>query len=294
MQRRRFLHLSALTTASAAFSALPAGSTFLPQPVVHIGVQLWSVREAMLKDAAATVQNLAKTGYREVEAYGYENGKIFGLTLPDFMKLLEDNGITMPSIHKTMTLSHYNATTKDITDSLKKDIDDLAARQVRYVVCPYIEEKERGSIEQLIGLYRAAADYCTKAGVHFAYHNHDFEYSRRGPDGRLLIEWLLHELDPAKVTMEMDFYWVTFAGYNPIDWFKAYPGRWALCHLKDMARTEKRETIEVGDGFIDFASILKWSKKAGLRYHFIELENYVTTPLEGVKKALNQFKKVKY
>ena len=120
-----------------------------------------------------------------------------------------------------------------------------------------------------------------------------FHAGQRGPDGRLLIEWLLHETDPKLVAMEMDMYWVAFAKNNPIDWFKLYPGRWELCHVKDMAATEKRETIEVGDGTIDFSSIFKLSATAGLKYYIIELENYRTTSMEGVKKARAGFLKIR-
>ena len=116
----------------------------------------------------------------------------------------------------------------------------------------------------------------------------------KGPDGRLMNEWLLQEIDPKVMSMEMDIYWVCFAGYNPRDWFRHYPGRWELCHAKDMAKTEKRETVEVGDGSIDFASIFKQGKLAGLQYHIVELEHYKTTPMEGVERARENFLKLRF
>jgi sugar phosphate isomerase/epimerase len=292
MNRRRFLQISALAGTATALSgnALWAAAE---KPVTRLGVQLWSVREDMNKEAASTIQAIAKMGYREVEAFGFQNGKIFGMSLPDFMKLLGANELSMPSIHKSMDSSDYDKAAKDIKDTLKKDIDALVAQGVKYVICPYMNEGDRGNIADMVQLYRATADYCARAGTRFGYHNHDFEYSKKGPDGRLLIEWLLHELDPKKVVMEMDFYWVAYAGFNPTDWFNAYPGRWELCHLKDMSRSQNRETIEFGDGSIDFASILKWQNKAGLRHKFIELEHYKTTPMEGIKKSIDQFKKLR-
>jgi sugar phosphate isomerase/epimerase len=292
MQRRRFLQLSALATSAAALSA-HTGLDF-DKPVSHLGVQLWSVREDMNKDAKGSVEALAKMGYREVEGFGYNDGKMFGLSMKDYAKLLRANAIAMPSTHYGMGLDSYDTATKQIKDSAKKAIDDFAAMGTRYVICPYLSEELRPKIAELIPVFSAAADYCAKAGVKFGYHNHDFEYTQKGPDGRLLMEWLLHELDPKKVAMEMDLYWVVYANHNPLDWFKAYPGRFELCHAKDMARSTERETIEVGDGSVDFAGIFKKSAQAGLKYYIVELEHYKTTPLQGVKKARENFLKIRF
>lgn len=292
MQRRRFLQLSALATTAAA---LPASSWVnLEKPVRQLGVQLWSVRDVMTKDPVTTVKGLAKMGYRQVEGFGYGDGNIFGMAFKEYIKLLKDNAITMPSIHHAFTLNEYNAAQKDITDAAKKAIDDFAAGGMRYVINPYMAQEFRGRITELIPVYAAAANYCAKAGVKFGYHNHDFEYTTKGPDGRLLIEWLLHELDPKKVTMEMDMYWVAFAKHNPIDWINMYPGRWELCHVKDMAKSPEHETIEVGDGSIDYSAILKHSAKAGIKQYIIELEHYKTTSMQGVQRSRENFLKLRF
>jgi len=292
MQRRRFLQLSALATTAAA---LPAYSwTDLEKPVRHLGVQLWSIREDMTKDPTATVKGLAKMGYREVEGFGYSNGTIFGKNFKEYINLLKDNGISMPSLHYAITLKEYDTASKDITDAAKKAIDEFAANGAKYVINPYMSEEFRGRIAEMIPVFSAAANYCAKAGVRFGYHNHDFEYIRKGPDGRLIIEWLLHELDPKKVAMEMDMYWVAFANHNPLDWINAYPGRWELCHVKDMAKSPQRESIEVGDGSVDFAGIFRQSAKAGLKYYIVELEHYKTTPMDGVQRSRENFLKLRF
>ncbi|HNM26879.1 MAG TPA: sugar phosphate isomerase/epimerase, partial [Saprospiraceae bacterium] len=106
--------------------------------------------------------------------------------------------------------------------------------------------------------------------------------------------WLLQEVDPALMTMELDLYWAVYAGQKPADLFHKYPGRFRLCHVKDMAKTPQRQTVEVGDGSIDFAAIFKDSKLAGLQYYVIELEHYATTPLNGVKRARENFRKIRF
>jgi sugar phosphate isomerase/epimerase len=232
-------------------------------------------------------------GYKEVEGFGYKEGKMFNLPIQDYAKLLKDNGIATPSCHYDLNLKIWNSATKSLTDDTKKAIDDMASIGQRYVINPWMDEPDRPKIAEFIPIFNAAAEYCRKAGVKFGYHNHGFEFDQKAADGRLLIEWLLHEIDPKLMTMEMDLYWVTFAKNNPLDWFRLYPGRWELCHVKDLAATEKRETIEVGDGVIDFSPIFKQSALAGLKYYIIELEHYRTTSMEGVKKARAGFLKIK-
>jgi sugar phosphate isomerase/epimerase len=263
-------------------------------PVTHLGLQLWSIREDMKKDAAGTVKSLANMGYREVEGFGYSDGKMFGMPIADFSKLLKDNGITMPSSHHMVTSKDYDSAKKELSDAAKKAIDDFTSVGTKYVICPYMADDDRLKIADMVKAYQAAAEYAKKAGVRFGYHNHDFEFTKRGPDNRLLIEWILHEVDAKLLAMQMDIYWVAFANYNPLDWIKLYPGRWELCHAKDMAKTEKRETVEVGDGSIDFTSIFRQSKLAGLKHYVIELEHYKTTPLEGLKRARENFLKLKF
>jgi sugar phosphate isomerase/epimerase len=246
----------------------------------------------MGKDAAGTVKALAKMGYKEVEGFGYSEGKMFGMPYKDFVSLLKDNGISMPSSHVMFDSKAYDPTTKSLSDAAKKSIDDAVSGGQKYIVNPYMVDPDRLIIEKMVPVYQAAGEYAQKAGIRFGYHNHNFEFEKRGPDNRLLIEWLLHEVDPKVMTMEMDIYWVKFANHNPLDWFRLYPGRWELCHAKDLANTEKRESVEVGDGAIDFNEIFRQSKTAGLKYYIIELENYVTTPIQGAERALKGFKKL--
>lgn len=287
--RRNFLKTSSLAVAGAA--VLPRLS-FVNTEVQHLGIQLWSVREDMGKDAAGTVKALAKMGYKEVEGFGYSEGKMFGMPYKDFVSLLKDNGISMPSSHVMFDSKAYDPTTKSLSDAAKKSIDDAVSGGQKYIVNPYMVDPDRLIIEKMVPVYQAAGEYAQKAGIRFGYHNHNFEFEKRGPDNRLLIEWLLHEVDPKVMTMEMDIYWVKFANHNPLDWFRLYPGRWELCHAKDLANTEKRESVEVGDGAIDFNEIFRQSKTAGLKYYIIELENYVTTPIQGAERALKGFKKL--
>jgi sugar phosphate isomerase/epimerase len=291
--RRNFLKTTSLALAGTALAAHKLPLSFDSYPATHLGLQLWSVRDAMAIDAASTIVALGQMGYREVEGFGFKDGKMFGLPIADYAKLLKDNGISSPSCHHPVTLKDWNAGTKTISDDVKKAIDAMASIGQRYMVVPWMGAEDRPQIADMVQAFNATAAYCRQAGLKFGYHNHDFEYTQKGPDGRLLIEWLLHETDPKLVAMEMDMYWVVYANHNPLDWFRIYPGRWELCHVKDLAATEKRETIEVGDGVIDFSTIFKQSANAGLKYYIVELEHYRTTSMDGVKKARAGFLKIR-
>jgi sugar phosphate isomerase/epimerase len=286
--RRNFLKTSSLALAGLATQDLH----FLDsRKVKHLGVQLYSVRDDMFKDPKGTIETVARMGYREVEAFGHGDSKLFGLGYRDFGKLLKTNGLKMPSSHIMVTLKDYNTKTKDISDAIKRTYDEAAALGQKYVICPWMNQEERDKIADLIPAYAAANRYAKKAGVQFAYHNHDFEFLVKGPDGRSMYRWILEELD---VPMEMDIYWVHFANEKPLDWFQKYPGRFHLCHAKDLAKTAKRETVEVGDGSIDFAGVFSHRKLAGMKYFVVELEHYKTTPLEGIKKSREGFLKLKF
>jgi sugar phosphate isomerase/epimerase len=292
ISRRRFVQVAAV--AGSALSLGKGLRSVLGPTEISPGLQLWSVRDALSKDPAAAVKSLAKMGYRKVEGFGMDSGKMFGLSVADFIKIVKDNGMKMPSTHCKFTLADYDAGKKMLSDTAKKTIDLAVSQGVKYVINPWLDEKERGQIDQLVPVYQAAAAYAKKAGGKFAYHNHDFEFTKKGPDGRLLIEWILHETDPALVDMEMDMYWVVFAGYNPVDWFERYPGRWKLCHVKDLASTAARESIEVGEGTIDFNAIFKHRKKAGLEHFVIELEHYRTNSMDGVDLCRKNFRKLRF
>jgi sugar phosphate isomerase/epimerase len=289
--RRTFLQNTSLALAGTALSA---ERWIEKKSVAHLGVQLYSIRDDMAKDPTGTLAKVAQMGYREVEGFGYADGKMFGMPIAEYTKALKANGLTMPSSHRNFTLEEYDEAKKDITDSAKRAIDDAVKMGQRYIILPWWKAEERPFLEKIVKIAAAASRYAATAGIRCGYHNHDFEFTQRGPDGRLFIEWLLHEVDPSNFAFEMDIYWVCYARHNPLDWFRLYPGRWELCHAKDLAATEKRETIEFGDGTIDFPGIFRKSQQAGLRHYVIELEHYRTTPMEGVKRARQNFVKTQW
>jgi len=288
MERRQFVQQTII--AGSVMTLLPAELYSLKAK--HVGLQMWSVRDATDKDPLGTITRLAQMGYKEIEGFKYADGKFYNWTPAEFKNQLHHLGLKMLSAHTAVNLQSWDQQHNMITDAMKKCIDAHAELGVKQLICPHIAQENRGpeDIKKLIDILNHVGAASKKAGMQFGYHNHDFEFVN--PDGKFMMDRILEGTDPDLVIWEMDLYWVVFAHEDPIAWIKKYPGRIKAFHVKDMANTPARETIEVGDGTIDFASIFRHSKEAGIKYYFVELENYKTNSLDGVDKCLRNLKEI--
>ncbi|HJW30524.1 MAG TPA: TIM barrel protein, partial [Saprospiraceae bacterium] len=133
---------------------------------------------------------------------------------------------------------------------------------------------------------------CHSHGIQFGYHNHDFEFRKMEGTATTMYDYILDNTDPKLVKMEMDLYWVRFANEDPIQWINKHPGRFSAFHVKDMADTPARESIEIGDGVIDFSPIFNLKAARSVQYYIVELESYRTTSMDGVNTCLQRLKKI--
>ena len=129
------------------------------------------------------------------------------------------------------------------------------------------------------------AEKCAKAGIQFCHHNHDFEFAAQG--GVYPYDILLGQTDPKLVKMELDLYWATKAGQDPVKLFEAHPGRFPLWHLKDMDNTPDHKFTEVGNGTIDFKRIFAHKATAGMKYWFVEQDKCPGSPFDSITKSIN-------
>jgi sugar phosphate isomerase/epimerase len=231
-----------------------------------LNVQLYTVRDAVSKNLEGTLERLAGLGYKNIELYGY-NGTFFGKTASEFKTILGNAGIKVLSSHHTTGIAMKNKGT--ISDGWDKAIEDVHALGAEYMVCAYLMPNERTPeiYKSLPAMFEKAATATKAAGIQFAYHNHDFEFEKL--DDTLVYDFLLKNTPGDLVKMEMDLYWISKAGHDPVAYFEKYPGRFAMWHVKDMEAGTKAIT-EVGNGTIDFDRIFKARKKAGLKYWFVE------------------------
>ncbi len=260
--RRDFLKT---TAAFAAASMVFPMSAFAADKKV-IGLQLYTVRDKIQKDLKSTLEKVAQIGYNSAEAAGYnmKDSTFYGMEIKPFTSLLNDLGMPLNSSHTVFEL-----------DAAEKVIGDAAAAGAKYIIYPFLDAKFRTNLDG----WKATAEkfnkmgaIAKKNGIIFGYHNHAFEFEKM--DGQIPYDILLKETDPDLVTFEMDLYWVTRGGQSPIDYFKKYPGRFQLWHVKDMVKTDDMFFAPVGTGRMDFASIFAEKKTAGMKYFFVEQDSF--------------------
>jgi len=274
MNRRTFIGTTAAATLATA--ARSAWTTESAHKIGRIGLQLYTVREAMKTDVAGTIAKVASTGYQEVEFAGY-----FDHSPQDIRALLDKNGLASPSCHVG-----YDLVEKRWPETLD------AAKIVghRYIICPWIDEKQRAEPsgwQRAAELFNKAGEASKKAGIQFGYHNHSFEFDpAESLGGKLPYDFLLETLDPQLVTMELDLCWISVAGKDPVAYFEKYPGRFPLVHVKDWVRDASSSSgyqgamgqsvkyggrmANVGQGSVDWKRIFAESGKAGIKHYFVE------------------------
>jgi len=286
MKRRHFIQNLSLGAAGLYMSPLLADQ-FKKK---SLNVQLYTVRDAVSKNLEGTLERLAGLGYKNIELYGY-NGTFFGKTVSEFKTILGNTGIKVLSSHHTTGIAMKGKGT--LSDGWDKAIEDVHAIGAEYMVCAFLFPNERTPeiYKSLPAMFEKAATATNAAGIQFAYHNHDFEFEKL--DDTLVYDFLLKNTPGDLVKMEMDLYWISKAGQDPVAYFEKYPGRFAMWHVKDMEAGTKAIT-EVGNGTIDFDRIFKARKKAGLKYWFVEQDTSKRDMFESLTISRNNLAKKNY
>lgn len=279
INRRTFLTHAGLIGAGVAL--LPKLSLAAGNRVA--GLQLYTLRDELPKDVRGVIAKVAKAGYKEVEVFGYskQNG-FWGLQPAEFKKLLDQHGLKSPSGHYGMDRLLGEGKLDEVEDA-------ITAGKIlghHYITMPYIDAKFRktsADLKNVAAKLNMAAKRVKAAGLKMAYHNHDFEFMPI--DGTTLYEVLLKETDPAMVSFEMDLYWVVRAGQDPIKWFEKYPGRFAMVHVKDMDKQDRKLNTEVGKGDVNFKQIFAKAKLAGIKHYIVEQENFKIDPYVSITES---------
>jgi sugar phosphate isomerase/epimerase len=275
MDRRTFLTTIA---AGAIVSSRLSWAATDDRKLDKIGVQLYSVRDLMKKDFEGTLAKVAAIGYREVEFAGLFDHK------PQHVRaVLDKSGLSAPSSHVDY---------KKLGSDWSKTLDEAHTLGQSFIVCPWVDEglrKTPDSWKQVGETFNRAGEESKKAGIQFAYHNHDWEFQKQ--NGQFLYDLLLDETDPRLVQMEMDLFWITKAGQDPLTYFNRYPGRFPLVHVKDMKKNG--EMTEVGNGVIDFKRIFAQSDKAGIQHYFVEHDD-PKSPLDSIKISFENLQRLRF
>lgn len=310
--KRDFLKNSAaLAVGSLILQRLPIASVFPgSQQIDRIGVQLFSIPKILEKDFAGTMKMLSKIGYKEIEFYGpypfsakedierwkavtpslgFSGSGYFGLTVQQVKKILDDNGLASPSMHTGLfTLENRMAEMAEAAQVLGTKYIILPSAQTQSTLDGY-----KLQADQFNKIGASAA----KHGLRFAYHNHG--NGLKEMDGRVPMELILEQTDPKLVYMQMDIYWTTAGGIDPVAYLDKYPGRFRLMHIKDMSKKvqfsgdggDSKQWIELfpyltdaGSGVLDIKSILSHAKKSGMEHYIVE-RDLAPNPEEALGKA---------
>jgi sugar phosphate isomerase/epimerase len=242
-----------------------------------IGVQLYTVRTLLEKDFEGTLAALAALGLREVEFAGY-----YGHSPQSVRDALARTGLTAPSAHLPL---------ESVRDDLPRLLEGARVIGHQYLVVPWLPDTQR-----TLDGYRAAADLFNRvgqqvqaSGMHFAYHNHAFEFAVR--DGHLPYDVLLERCDPRYVAFEMDLYWITKGGQDPLSYFARWPGRFPLVHVKDSSGPPDHRMTDVGAGRIPWTAIFARRQQAGIRHAFIEHDE-PADPLASVRRSYEYLRRL--
>jgi sugar phosphate isomerase/epimerase len=283
-KRRDFLKVATTVASGVALTGVTAQltgcgpSSKLSGNNNKFGIQLYSVRDVLPKDPQGVLKQLASFGYKQIESYEGDKGMFWGMTNTAFKTFVGDSGMETVSSHCSYK------------ENFEKKADEAAAIGMKYLICPYLgAQKDLDAYKRFAAEFNKAGEICKQRGLKFAYHNHDYSFKK--VQNEYPQDVLMKNTDKALVDYEMDMYWVVAAGEQPLDWFKKYPDRFKLCHVKDRGG---KETTTLGKGNINYPAILKDAANFGMQYYIVEQEEYEgTTPIDAARDDADYMKKLK-
>ncbi len=285
MKRSEFIQRGAL--AAVGLMALPSISMAANRKV---GVQLYTIRDMIGKDkdTKGVLKQVADLGYKEIETFGYNDGMLFGIKAKEFGDYVKSLGMQITSGHYQLGKNERTAAMKGtILHDWERAVADAKAMGQEFMAIAYLSEDERKTLDDykfVCEKMNSAAEVCKKYGIRLQYHNHDFELEKI--DDQIPYDLMLAQLDPKLISMELDLFWMIYAGYQPVDYFKKYPGRFEQWHVKDMDKSDKKKNANVGTGAIDFKPIFAQAKLAGMKHFYVEHDNVPKSSMESIAEGI--------
>ena len=247
-----------------------------------IGVQLYTVRDVLPRNPLETLEALDQIGYREAE--------VVAASLDAIWPSLQKTKLKPVSIHVDSGL--FLAGQESRVDAA---IADAARRGFAYVVYPYVPPARRSGLEgmrRLAERLNGAGERCRKAGMRLCYHNHAFEYDPK--EGKMPLEVLMENTDKNLVGLELDIFWASVAGHDPVAVLRQFSGRIPLIHLKGKApgmAVQYNESVpksafkEVGPGELDIPAILRAAAAEGVKHYFVEQDQTPGNPVDSLRRS---------
>ena len=264
--RRSFIRGAALT--SVALS-MPFKNELMAMASKSnpFGIQLWSVKQALTKDPLSVLKQIAANGYTKIESFEGAKGMFWGMKNTEFKKVMDDLGMNIVS-------THCNDTGNFKTFEQKA----AAAGEIgmKYIICAFKgPQKTLDHFKKFAEEFNACGEIAKKHGLRFAYHNHDYSFIPM--NGIVPQDVMMENTDKDIVDFEMDLYWTRVADIDPVAYMKRYPNRFKLVHVKDLVKTNTaigHESCIIGQGTIDYKTLLPLVAKEGVQYMYAEQEDY--------------------
>ena len=300
--RKKFLQLAGTSLLGGLFlSNKSAASIFGKMAAKPMGLQLFTFFNVIDDDVSGTLKKIAAVGYKEIESAFSKKGGYYGMKPKEFAVFLKDNGMSWKSHHvlgapfklppgakmpagadgKPISIPPM----RNLRDNMQELVDEAAEGGIEFLVCASTPINTLDDIKVSIEVLNKTDEACKKAGIGFAYHNHDAEF--REVEGQIPYEMFLSQ---TKMKMELDLAWATKGGKDPVELFKQHPGRFPLWHVKDL--DAKRETVlPVGEGTIDYKRIFDAASTAGMKHFFVE-HDMPKDPLASITTSYNYLSKM--
>ena len=291
VNRRDFIKQTGLAVTAASFGLASFSSPKAKK--YKMGLQLFTIREAMAEDPLKALKTIAGFGYQDTEIYGYDgpSKSFYGMPATEFKKVLEDNSLESTSGHYDF-INYFNSPKDELLRYTDQSIEGAHTLGQKYITWPWLDPESR-TIEKfkiLADKLNLIGERVNKSGLGFAYHNHDFEFIDH--NGQIGYDIIMQNTDPDLVKLQIDLYWVAHSSTRTAhELFLEAPGRFVMWHIKDMDKVNRNYT-EMGNGSIDYTKILPDASLSGMEYYYIEQGgNFTKDPIKSVKDSADFFKK---
>jgi sugar phosphate isomerase/epimerase len=299
--RRKFLGNAGAFLAGSMIAPKLAKSFFAKPATRRIGLQLFTLFNVIDNDVQGNLKKVADIGYKEIESAFSRKGGYYGMKPKEFAALLTGMGMSWKSHHvlgapfklppgtklpngpdgKPMTIPPM----RNLRDNMQELVNEAAEGGVEYLVCANTPINTLDDIKSSIEVLNKTDEACKKAGIGFAYHNHDAEF--HNVEGQVPYEMMLAQ---TTMKMELDLAWATKGGKDPVELFKQHPGRFPLWHVKDLD-AERKTILPVGSGTIDFKGIFENASVAGMKHFFVE-HDMPADPFASIKASFDYLSKM--
>ncbi len=253
-----------------------------------VGLQLYSLRDQFKQDVGKTLDQVRAFGITNVELAG-----TYGLTPEKFKEQLDAR-------HLKAISSHFSY--EQCRDDIDGVVREAKVLGVEYAGCAWIPHQDpfdEKTCREAAAVFNRAGEALAKHGIKFFYHTHGYEFLPYR-DGTL-FDLLMAETNPEYVHIEMDVFWVVNPGQDPVKLLEKYGKRFELMHVKDMKRgtpngftghSDVTNNVVLGQGIIDWPSVFRAAKKAGVKWYFIEDES--PSSVEQIPQSLRYLEKFKF